>query len=192
MLQMDPKSRPTFDELVLRLEHIAQMEHIRTVEGSQVLNNAPEKHLSSVQPSPLPPSPPSPPPPPLPLPLPLATPCLPATPPTPGPPPSPPSPPSPPPPACAGTSTLADSAPGVTLMNPGSSSATGATSSASSASSASPSPSPSPPPSCRLQEKRMSSCKFDRDVYLVAGNSPSEKARCHYLHGHPKDKNYYK
>ena len=24
---------------------------------------------------------------------------------------------------------------------------------------------------------------FDHDVYLVPGNSPSEKARCHYLNG---------
>ena len=27
------------------------------------------------------------------------------------------------------------------------------------------------------------SSKFDRDVYLVPGSSPSEKARCHYLQG---------
>lgn len=128
---MDPKSRPTFDELVLRLEHIRQTEHIGAGEGSQVLknvSNSAEKHLSSQQLSP-------PPPPPLLLP------------------------PLPPPP--------------VTLLDVASS-ATSTTSSTSS--------------SCRPQEKKMSSSKFDHDVYLVAGNSPSEKARCHYLHGHPKDK----
>jgi hypothetical protein len=27
------------------------------------------------------------------------------------------------------------------------------------------------------------SSKFDHDVYLVPGSSPSEKARCHYLQG---------
>ena len=30
--------------------------------------------------------------------------------------------------------------------------------------------------------------RFDDDVYLVPGSSPSEKARCHYVQGHAKDK----
>ena len=37
-------------------------------------------------------------------------------------------------------------------------------------------------------------CVLDDDVYLVAGSSPSEKARCHYVQGHyttPKDKIKY-
>lgn len=37
---------------------------------------------------------------------------------------------------------------------------------------------------CRVAKEAKSvqpSNKFDQDVYLVPGSSPSEKARCHYL-----------
>jgi len=118
---MDPKSRPTFDELMLRLDHI------RTVEGSHVLKNicdVADKHLSSQQTS------------------------------------AAPAPPPPPPPAAV---TVFDLSPTITT--------TTTTTTPSSSTS-----------------KKTSSSKFDHDVYLVAGNSPSEKARCHYLHGHRKDK----
>ena len=39
---------------------------------------------------------------------------------------------------------------------------------------------------CHLPEEAKEaqpSSKFDHDVYLVPGSSPSEKARCHYLQG---------
>lgn len=39
---------------------------------------------------------------------------------------------------------------------------------------------------CHLPKEAKSnqlSNKFDHDVYLVPGSSPSEKARCHYLQG---------
>ena len=43
---------------------------------------------------------------------------------------------------------------------------------------------------CQIQKQSLQSynCKLDNDVYLVAGCSPSEKARCHYVQGHTKDK----
>ena len=106
--QMDPKSRPTFDDLVTQLEQMRQNGGWG-VEGSQVAVAAPENHLLS------------------------------------------------------------------------------------------PSAAPSQPPdaeaSCHLHHPEdakkttnPASSKFDHNVYLVPGSSPSEKARCHYLHGHPKEK----
>lgn len=105
---MDPKSRPTFDELVTQLEQMRQNGG-RSVDGSQAAVTAPENHLLSA--------------------------------------------------------------------------------------SAAPSQPPDAAPSCHLHHSEdakkttsAASSKFDHDVYLVPGSSPSEKARCHYLHGHPKEK----
>ena len=38
------------------------------------------------------------------------------------------------------------------------------------------------------QAPMISATKFDHDVYLVPGSSPSEKARCHYLQGRSNNK----